>query len=84
MHILGGRVGPRAGLDGLEKREVSCHCRNFTSVPYSTCTVVTILVCIEVINMLWSMFSGLMVWFVLKVQRVAAGHGQLKSGGNPE
>jgi hypothetical protein len=51
---------------------------------YSTCTVVTILVCIEVINMLWSMFSGLMVWFVLKVQRVAAGHGQLKSGGNPE
>jgi hypothetical protein len=51
---------------------------------HSACTVVTILVCIEVINTLWSMFSGPMVWFVLKIQRLAAGHGQLKSGGNPE
>jgi hypothetical protein len=42
------------------------------------------LVHIEVVNMLCTMFSGSMVWFVLKIQRVVAGHGQLKSGGNPE
>jgi len=50
---------------------------------YSTCTVVTVLVCIEVVNMLCTMFSGSLVWFVFKTQRVAAGHGQPKSG-NPE
>ena len=75
----------RTGLDALEKREVCCPCRTCTPVPYLfACTVVTLLVCLEVINTLWSMFSGPMVWFVLKIQRVAAGHGQLKSGGNPE
>ena len=51
---------------------------------YSACTVVTIFVCVEVVNMLCTMFSEPMVWFVLKIQRVVAGHGQLKSGGTPE
>jgi hypothetical protein len=78
-------VGPRAALGAVEKRKVSWHCRHCTPVlADSACTVATILVCVEVINTSWSMFSGPMVWFVHKIQRVALGHGQLKSAGNSE